>query len=29
MSDNQENITTRTNFYDSVDIYEIGLLSQL
>jgi len=29
MFDNQQNITTGTTFYDSVDIYEIGVLSQL
>lgn len=29
MSENQENFTTGTSFYDSVDIYEIAILSQL
>jgi len=29
MSNNQENITTGITFYDSVDIYEIGVQSQL
>jgi hypothetical protein len=29
MTDNEENINIGTSFYDSVDIYEITVLSQL